>query len=385
MSFTNRLFDKLTGYSPYEGQFKVAVDLAQNIFRNEPPAAVQVVSTEKSYFVDHGMDHVQRVIGKLDALEGFLSNPMNAKETFILLVAAYYHDIGMFIGRRENEDPEQTRREHHMRSAEAIQTLNDSHLLSINDEELEIIKKVIKAHRVTLLTEFPTSQRIEGSDIRTRLLGALLRIADSCDCDRSRAPKSIFDLFYGNIPEGSREYWKMHFPVTDVTFEDIRASIVVSINFDGDARQRIEKYRIANLLKKELEGELASVEAVFQYYTISLVRVEIKDFDSATLIDLHSLPSHEDVATITLCSGSQKIGDLIDVVTPFLSDTSSAIPLVIEFRPLEGPLFVDTGVKINGDELDEIRTQLQGQLGSDLWGLKGQVIEKMTLRRGRVN
>lgn len=384
MPSTNRLFDKLTDCSPYEGQLKVATDLAHQLL-NAPPEAIQAVSTERSYFVDHGIGHVERVIRKLDALDGFLANQINAKETFILLVAAYYHDIGMFIGRRENEDPEQTRSEHHTRSAEAIQTLNDEHRLEINRDELEIIKKVIKAHRVTPLAELPLSQRIEGSDIRTRLLGALLRMADSSDCDRSRAPKSIFDFFYDSIPEGSREYWKIHFPVTDVTFEGGRASIVVSINFEGDTRERIEKHRIANLLKRKLEGELASVEAVFKYYTISLVRVEIKDFDSDTLVDLPSLPSHEDIATITLCSDSEKIGDLIDVVTPFLSDTTSAFPLVIEFRPPEGPLFVDTRVKIDGDELDQIRIQLQERLGSDLWGLKGQAIEKMTLRRGRAN
>ena len=130
---------------------------------------------------------------------------------------------------------------------------------------------------------------------------------------------------------------------------------------------------------------MRSVETVFRYYTIPLVRVEIKDFDTGNWIDLASLPTNENVAVITLCSYSEKIGDLVDAVTPFVSDTPDRIHLFIEFRPPEGPLFADTGLTIDGNRLDEVKLELQRNLGSDLWGIKGDVVEKITIRRGVIS
>lgn len=371
----------MLGYSPYEAQFMEARDFARGIFAGQVPQALQVISTEQSYYVDHGINHVERVIDKLDTLTGFLSNVINRKEVFILLVAAYYHDIGMFLGRRESEDPEQTRREHHRRSAEVIQMLNDRDFLHIQPEELDIIKKVIEAHRAIDLQGFPESQRIAGDEIRTQLLGALLRIADSCDCDRSRAPRAIYDLFYEHIPERSRKFWEAHFPVTDVTFENSRASIVVSINFAGDLYERIEKHRMGSLLKRKLEEELHSVEAVFRHNTISLARVEIKDFGSGRFVNF-SFPPHGSVAIVAFCSDFEKVDDLIGIVSAFVSNALEGTLLVVELRPPEGPLFIDTEVYIDGNRLEEIKSTLQQKFGSDLWGVKGEVVEMMTIRRG---
>jgi len=385
MSAVNTLVGMMTRYSSHESQFIEARELAKSIFTHQVPEGIQIISTETSYYVDHGINHVERVIVKIEALNGFLLAPLNRKEAFIILLAAYYHDMGMFIGRRQGEDPEQARNEHHTRSAEAIQMLNYRNFLHIPQEELEVIKKVIEAHRLTDLKELPESQWIEGFEIRTQLLGALLRIADSCDCDRSRASRAIFDLFYENIPDNSKEYWKMLFPVTDVRFEGRRTSIIVSINFAGNLKERIEKYRIGNLLKRKIDEELSSVEAVFRHNRVPLVRVEIEDFDSGRLIDFSSLPMYENIATVTLCSKFGRVDDLIDIVTHFISSTSDGIPLVIEFRPPEGPLFVDTEVHICTGKIEEMKSALQERLGPDLWGLRGEVIEKITLRRGIVS
>ena len=352
--------------------------------RQQVPQGLQVISTDQSYYVDHGIDHIRRVVSKLEDLDKFLSNPINEKEAFVLLVATYFHDIGMFLGRREEEYPEQTRREHHIRSAEVIQRLNDENYLDINLPELSIIKKVIEAHRVTDLGELLESQRIEGTEIRTRLLGALLRIADSCDCDRSRAPRAIFDLFYQLIPESSRQYWEIHFPITDVSFNERRASIVISIDLNGDLIEKIENHRGGNWLKKKLMDELESVSAVFRYYNIPLVRVEILDFDLGECIDFSLLPIYGDVITVTLRSGFERVDQLVSVVTRFVSNTFDGIPLVIEIRPPEGPLYIDTELRIDSNRLEEARSALEETLGSDLLLVSTDIVEKITIRRGMV-
>lgn len=374
----------LEDFGTHEAQFIEAKEFAKSIFTRQIPEGTQVISTEESYYVDHGIDHIERVVSKLNALNAFLSNSLSRKEAFIILVATYYHDIGMFIGRRQNEDPEQARREHHRRSAEVIQMLNDRGHLHIPSEELSVIKKVIEAHRLIDLTELPESQSIEGTEIRTQLLGAMLRIADACDCDRSRAPRAIFDLFYEIIPENSREYWRAHFPVTDVRFKNTRASIIVSIRFEEGLKERIEQYRTGNLVKKKLEEELLSVGKVFRYHIISLARVEIQDFDSGRIVDFSSFPVYETVATVILCSNFERVDDFVEIINRFGTNVSNGIPLVIEFRPPEGPLFVDTGVHVS-EEIDEVRSALQETLGEDLWGVKVEAFEKTTFRRGTVS
>jgi len=355
------------------------------ILSNQIPIGLQAISTYEDYYTDHGIGHVQRVISKRESLDQFLCPPINQKEAFVLLVAVYFHDIGMFLGRRELEDPRQVRAEHHTRSAEIIQWLNDEHYLDIDDLELRIIKKIVEAHRVTDLQQLAENQRIEGTDIRTRLLGALLRIADSCDCDRSRAPKAIFDLFYEHIPPGSRQYWQVHFPVTDVSFNAGRASIVVSADLNTDLKQKIEKHRIGNLMKKELKYELESVVEVFRLNNIPLVRVEIQDFDQGEWVDFSSLPGYEDIITITLRSNFQKVDQLVNTIAEFASSTSNGIPLVIEIRPPEGPIYIDTGISIESNRLEEISSRLREVLGPDLWLVSGNLVEKMTIRRGMAN
>lgn len=379
MPFTS-LIESLGAPNPYETKFGVAKGFAEQIFARTPPAGVQVIATDESYYVDHGIGHVSRIVSKLNSLCSFLTTPLNDAESFILAVAAYYHDISMFIGRRANEDPNQIREQHHLISAEVLQNLNESQHLNINQDELDLIKRVINAHRVIPLTDLPLTHNIESYTIRTRLLGAFMRIADACDCDRSRAPKAVFDLYYDYIPDKSKEYWVLHLAVTGVAVEGSRSSIVVSINFSGDIVDKIEKYRIGNKLKKKLENELKTVEDVFNYYSIPIVRVEIKDFGAGSLVDLASLPFQEDVVTITLNSESDKIEPLAEVVRQFISATPDALPLVVEFRPTEGPLFADTGVKIDSTRLNDMRLLLQQRLANDLWSLKGEVIEKITIQ-----
>ena len=173
-------------------------------------------------------------------------------------------------------------------------------------------------------------------------------------------------------------------PVTDVTIEESRASIILSVNFSGSIKDKIEKYRIANFLKKELESELRTVEDTFTRNSIFIVRAEIRDFHTEKLIDLSLVPLQEETATITLCSYSQKIGELVGVIDQFVLNNDQALPLVIEFRPNEGPLFANTEVKIDSTRLNDMRAQLEEHLATDLWGLKGEIIEKIVMQRGFV-
>jgi hypothetical protein len=142
-----KMVKRVSASKTYGTQFRSARDFANLIFQRTPPAALQIIATEDSYYVDHGIEHVNRIIAKIDALDALLDSQLNIAESFILAVAAHYHDISMFIGRNEGDTPEQVRDQHNIRSAEIIQMLNDNHHLAIGPHELGILRRVIEAHR----------------------------------------------------------------------------------------------------------------------------------------------------------------------------------------------------------------------------------------------
>lgn len=385
MSSKKPLESRLPRHSTYDGQFIKAKNLVELILKHQSPPCLQVIATEESYYTDHGIGHIERVISKLENLVNFLDEPINETETFVLLISAYFHDIGMFLGRKDEENPEQTRKQHHERSAEIIQSLNDRKFIDIDIAELGVIKKVIEAHRITDTQKFPETQRIAGNKVRTQLLGALLRIADACDCDRARAPRAIFEIFSQNIPESSKKYWQIHFPVTDVNFDKMRASIVVSIDLGEDLEGRIETIRMGNWLKKELSEELSSVSRIFLSNEIPLVRVEVKEFSSGQFIEFSQFPEHENYLMITVGSYFDKTGELMSKIAGSISDMSCGIRLIIEIRPPEGPLFIDTKTNIDVNEFEKVRTELMDdrelRMSLDIRETPG----KVTLRSGVVS
>lgn len=388
LSSTECLLEKISSLSIYRAKFIKVKNLVESVLRQQMPD-LQAVASEQHYFNDHGFDHIQRVESRLGALDKLLAYPLNEKEAFILLVATYVHDISMFVGRRENEDPEDTRREHHNRSVEVVQKWKNENKLDLSENELLIITYVILAHRKqTNLEDLPETQLLGNTNIRTQLLGALLRIADACDCDQSRAPRVIFDILYQQIPENSKPYWRAHFPVTGVSFDPRRSSVIISINFGQDLKGKIEKSRFGKLLKNEIELELESVDHVFLYNNIPLTRVEIKDFVHGNWIDFSLIPKYETYVKVNLKSGSDKIDEFVDIVTRFQSDNVEGIPLVIEISPPEGPLFIDANLKLDGNGLEEMNSELNITLGSDHLGIdiiEEKEIERITIMRGVIS
>jgi len=46
--------------------------------------------------------------------------------------------------------------------------------------------------------------------------------------------------------------------------------------------------------------------------------------------------------------------------------------------------FIDTGMHVERNRLDEMESLLQETLGSDLWGVKSEIAEKTQIRGGMV-
>jgi hypothetical protein len=379
LSSSNFLLQRITPYGTCAGKLSEVKEIVGKLMKAQILPGFQVVATEESYYTDHGLDHIERVNKKLDELCILLDCSINELEAFLLLVAVYCHDLGMFIGGINGETYEERRKVHHTRSAEVTQHLNDSGKFHLEQHELDIVKKIIEAHRVLDLRDLPRVQRL-GSEIRTRLLGALLRIADASDCDCSRAPRAVFDILYEQIPESSRTFWTRLFPIVDVHFDRRRSAIVVTLEREGNSEEIIGKHRSGNMVKKELDEELQSVDTVFLDNNIPLTHVDVLDFHSTNLIEFSQLPSHEEYILISLRSGFDRVDDLIRILEGI--PNSNGIPLIIEFRPPEGPIFVDSRIRLVVTDFSELKQSLIDSLDDDFQNLEmKQAGERLIVQR----
>jgi hypothetical protein len=368
------LEEKLQGDSVLYSRFVVLRTFVDTILNGTIPSGLQAVQGPNEFFTDHGRGHLLRVLNKLSELEVFLHEPLNYRECFMILVAAYCHDLGMLLGRHEGEELAETRREHHNRSAEILQKLIDGNFIVLDRFELPIIQSLVRAHRIVDLAGLPLDQWIASDRIRTRLLGSFLRVADACDIDHQRAPESIFAYYESLIPAISRDHWRRHQIVSNVHFDQVRSSVVVSVDLDGDFMETIQKSRVANTVRKELKRELDSVYDTFSRYEVGIVRVEIMDFSRETYVDFPEFQISDDYVLFQVISNTQSFQTFYDAASQFLfRDSEAGVVLVIHIAPDEGPVYVDTHCRVQTSALGDVEAAARTSFGNDLVNISRSV------------
>ena len=156
--------------------------------------------------------------------------------------------------------------------------------------------------------KYDTKGCLEAGDrIGTRLLASLLRIADACDIDHSRTPEAVFNFFESIIPPLSKERWNRHRIVADAQFDTARASIVVSVDLSGEFIETMEKVRISNIVRKELEKERRSAYETLLRNGICLARIEVKDYQKGTHVQLSELPVLDNYVLVEIASNCNSI------------------------------------------------------------------------------
>ena len=167
-------------------------------------------------FTDHSELHALTVIDYCNELVSEEIQRLNAHELYVLLMACYYHDIGMGI--RTKEYTEFFRKidfgdyfETHDRM-DVPRTIRDFHnefsglffekyaalYESPSDAHTFAIVQTIRGHRKTDLfdeTEYP--QRLDlpsGDSICLPYLAAILRLADEMDVTSARNPEILYDI-----------------------------------------------------------------------------------------------------------------------------------------------------------------------------------------------
>lgn len=228
------------------------------------------------FFLPHDPEHFARVEKKANELISGKEKELSPKESFLLLSGIWLHDIGM-IRKNEQESALAVRKNHHTRSREYIN--NNYHVLGLSKTESWTIGELVEYHRKCM--DIYDLGKEDCGTIRTRLLGAILRLADGLDVNYQRAQEPLYRLYIGfNMPRENWIHWIKHLLTIGTKCDEINNRIIVYIALGKNMDQ--EKYRpLIELVEEEIRDELNSVKEVisasnFIRYNIVEKKIEFK-------------------------------------------------------------------------------------------------------------
>lgn len=222
-------------------------------------------------YTDHSVEHSDRIIDHLGKLaEGLvLSNRISATEMFVLLAAAYLHDIGMQDERFQDGDPSEVRRCHHELTRRIIERRHlprsgDNYSLGLDQVPpliVDAIATVAEGHRGGGLYHTRNDEFAFGSTcVRPRLLAALLRLADELDVDHRRVHVELLSL--KDIPPESEFHWLLCHYVSGVDVRDGRITIHYQVPEGCDGYGIV----VEQLVRHKIEQELRVLQPILGSY-----------------------------------------------------------------------------------------------------------------------
>lgn len=260
-----------------EKKFKEAESLAKYIFSK---------CTRLPFYTEHGNKHCEMLENYLNQIiwrngkppheYDFIPSP---EEAMYLLSAVWLHDIGMWYKIFDNEKPENLkdvdyvinlRDDHHWRSAKYINEKWQAHNWS--DGEKHYLSNTCAYHRRYLsindFDPYKIKSRHTAEKVRLAVLAALLRLADACHVDKTRAPAVVMDRYISvGMPRAAANHWKRAELIQEVSFN--HADIVVTghypreIPFDfGDFDLR----EVGEIICQDLAEELHSVQQILRNF-----------------------------------------------------------------------------------------------------------------------
>lgn len=221
------------------GRFKEAEALAKSIFNKKRHQKLVPLP----FFTEHGSKHCKKVEKYLNEIiwkrkeKSKYDFIPNAQEAMYLLSAVCLHDIGMWYGLWDNEDPNdltdikkvvQLREDHEQRTARYIQEKwSDSSTWS--QEEKEFLSSICLYHRSKhpISTFEPSkidTQNIDGH-IRFAVLAGILRLADAWHVDETRAPTSLMNLYISvGMHQDAHLHWERAGLIREVEKDEVDTS-----------------------------------------------------------------------------------------------------------------------------------------------------------------
>ena len=289
-SFQRRIKDWLV--APYDNLFENLRKNAQNYFHNK---------IDDDLYTLHDVSHCINVEKMVKVLVSKAQIDFSALERFILSCASWTHDLGMnkdiakeyfgninIFGNQDNA-LRYRRNEHHNSSSWFVCNRYNILFGIENADELllsaiRIVSTLIQYHRKTenILTcqEMTT---VRGEVVRTRLLAAIFRLADTLHKDVSRFDPDVYAMIQlSGSHRASRLHWLKSYVVSNIHLDEYEQTISVQISLPDfhefielDDREDIRKTshfirnwneHIRNLqyiISTDIEEDLVIVNQVF--------------------------------------------------------------------------------------------------------------------------
>ncbi|MBN1138408.1 MAG: SUMF1/EgtB/PvdO family nonheme iron enzyme [Anaerolineae bacterium] len=220
------------------------------------------------YYTDHGVGHSERIIDRLDDLTAGMMDTRRrlcSTEVFVLLAAAYLHDIGMQDERFAGGNLEEIRAHHHEQTAEMIYAVfedpaNAFPIPLVRDPAVvDAVALVAKGHRQVELADPQYDPLVHcGETLRLRLLAALLRFADALDLDHQRVDLDQMKLM--NLPLESQLHWWRCYYVSGISIVDEYIRIGYRLPPGRPAYQDL----IIPLVEGEVRRQLSDLEEILR-------------------------------------------------------------------------------------------------------------------------
>lgn len=239
----------------YALEMKLAKDSPKlhRIFSDNVMCCQNILIKYKSLFpsyTDHTSLHSLEVISFCNELVGDFVKELNCDEIFILLMAAYLHDTGMGISKKDFDEfsgkipgiaeytknhpdaeiDEVVREFHNEFSGKYIEKYKN--LFDFPSEKhLFSVIQVSRGHRRTNLydkDEYPENLILEnGNPVRLPYLASLIRLADELDIAADRNIQFMYNVSLLPSEHSKREF-KKHQAIKNVEFAE--SSLVVTVD-----------------------------------------------------------------------------------------------------------------------------------------------------------
>jgi len=178
----------------YASKYKTIKDFLSPIHDEIKTVVAKIDPTV--YLNAHGCGHIKMVIEKMTMILSHGKIELSLYETYLLLLATQFHDIGHIINGRDNH------------AADAGKIISKiSHQL-LDSVEKKKIFDIASAHsgKNDPIGKMPDTDTISNKLVRCRLLSAIVRLADELADGRERASNFLLELenCKGAIPDESK-------------------------------------------------------------------------------------------------------------------------------------------------------------------------------------
>ena len=227
-----------------------------------------------SFYTPHDFTHSKTIVKCLNwfVLDS-LKEKLSSSEIYMLLLSAYFHDIGMIVTQKEKEEKteEEIRSVHHIRSETILLDNHDDFGLTLG--EATILGKICRGHRKEDLFEtyFDSLPLDQGNLIRIRYLAALLRISDEFDVTEKRISKFI----YKQLDPESRAYeeFTKHSHIGGISYgsENQHHKVILAATVETP-----EALQLIKTVCEKIQTTIDGIKGILANNGLSLEKIELK-------------------------------------------------------------------------------------------------------------